>query len=200
MAAYMAVYKWYTSTSGQGVTDRMSKAMNPAPPKSDADLANAIERWEENLKQLEAMGEGYNLMTEFRKTALGRLMSGGQAKSIYEQIMITGGTYEAILNKCKEYAQLRRQEHNHKKHREDMDLDEVGEFSEKEEHWHEERGDNLWEWDLNQGGKGTTTQAAWSTSTVRAKASPKAKASKERDTAREDTKEASRDSRDRTGK
>ena len=117
-----------------GVTDRMNKAMNPSPPKSDADLANAIEKWEENLKQLEAMGEGYNLMTEFRKTALGRLMSGGQAKSIYEQIMITGGTSKAILNKCKEYAQMRRQEHVHKRHREDMDLDEVGGFSEEEEH------------------------------------------------------------------
>merc|ERR1711940_154909 len=55
MAAYMAVYKWYTSTSGQGVTNRMSKAMNPTPPKSDADLANALEKWEENIKQLEAM-------------------------------------------------------------------------------------------------------------------------------------------------
>ena len=73
VTAYMAVYKWYTSTSGQGVPDKMSKAMNPTPPRSDADRANAIERWEENLKQLEAMGEGYNLMTEFRKTALGRL-------------------------------------------------------------------------------------------------------------------------------
>ena len=92
-------------------------------------------------------------MTEFRKTALGRLMSGGQAKSIYEQIMITGGTYEAILNKCKEYAQLRRQEHNHKKHKEDMDLDEVGEFSEEEEYWQEERGDNLWQWELSPWGE-----------------------------------------------
>ena len=115
VTAYMAVYKWYMTTSGQALTDRMSKVMNPTPPKSDADLANAIDKWEENLRQLEAMGEKYNLVAEFRKTALGRLMSVGQAKGVYEQIMITGGSYEMILHKCKEYAQMRRQEHNHKK-------------------------------------------------------------------------------------
>ena len=81
--------------SGQSRGDMMHRVMSPSVPKSEADLSDAIEKWEQALKQLEAMGDGFVMPSEFRLAALQKLMSGSQqSKGAYEQLMMEGKGHE----------------------------------------------------------------------------------------------------------
>ena len=51
--AYMTVYKWYTGTSGQAISDRIRRLMSPGAPKSESDIADAIDRWVDSGRVLE---------------------------------------------------------------------------------------------------------------------------------------------------
>ena len=119
--------------------------MAPTTPKTEADIADAVEQWLEQIRSLEAMGPRFNLPLEFRKTALGSLMQVGSAKQYYESIVISEPDFDIVLNKCKEFAMRRRLEHNQKRNKDDMELDEV----EEDSMWAPEMGGGYWEWSLN---------------------------------------------------
>ena len=71
--AYMVVYKWFMGVSGQAVTDRMKRLMSPSTPKSEAEVADAIERWVESGRTLESLKSEYKLPDVFKITALEQL-------------------------------------------------------------------------------------------------------------------------------
>ena len=54
--AYMLIYKWYSSSSGQALSDKTARGMAPPVPKTEADIAEAIEKWEEALRKLRGDG------------------------------------------------------------------------------------------------------------------------------------------------
>ena len=123
--AYMVVYKWFMGASGQAVTDRMKKLMPPATPKNESDIADAIERWMESGRMLEGLKQEYRLPEPFKVTALEQLMGVGQAKLHFESIKTMDMGFDSLLQKCRDYALRRRLEHNHRKGKDDMEVDAV---------------------------------------------------------------------------
>ena len=70
--AYMVAYKWFMGASGQDVTNRTKRLMSPTTPKTEAEIADAIERWVESGRTLEGLKQEYKLPDVFKVTALGR--------------------------------------------------------------------------------------------------------------------------------
>ena len=62
---YAEVYRWFTETSGLGLMDQAAKQMDPKPAAKEADVAEAIEQWEEKMKRLARHGEEYQRATLF---------------------------------------------------------------------------------------------------------------------------------------
>ena len=55
LAAYKAVYSWYTMTSGLGLSQMRQRRMLPTPPKRECDVAQAIESWDRLRSELRDM-------------------------------------------------------------------------------------------------------------------------------------------------
>ena len=127
LEAYKTVYKWFTGVSGQAISDKIRKLMAPSTPKAEQDIADQLDKWIESIRALEARKAKYKLPDPFKTTALEQIMAVGQAKLYFENIKIAGGSFDNIFAKCKEYAMRRRVEHGHKKGKDDMDVDHVGE-------------------------------------------------------------------------
>merc|ERR1712015_487361 len=102
--AYMVIYKWFMGTSGQAVTDRIKRLMSPTTPKTEADIADAIERWVESGRTLECLKQEYRLPDVFKVTALEQLMGVGQAKLHFESIKSQDADFDIMLQKCRDYA------------------------------------------------------------------------------------------------
>merc|ERR1712175_15066 len=111
----MTVYKWFMGVSGQAVTEGMKKIMPPATPKTEAEVADAIERWVEAARVLENLKPEYKLPNPYKITALESLMNVGQAKLHFESIKAQEDDFDEILKKCRDYALRRRLESNHRK-------------------------------------------------------------------------------------
>ena len=46
---YAEVYKWFTETSGLGLTEQAALLMNPKAAGKEEEIAEAIEVWEEKV-------------------------------------------------------------------------------------------------------------------------------------------------------
>ena len=104
--------------------------MAPTPPKSEGDIAEAVDKWIDGLRVLECH-PGYSMHVNLRVTALKQLMV-GRAKDqfeMWEESMKAQGNEEAqwkwMLNKVQDYATKRRLEANLKGKGNNMELDEV---------------------------------------------------------------------------
>ena len=53
----MNLYQWFTGTTGMAVTERMKKIVTPATPKNESDIADAIDKWTESVRNLAAIKE-----------------------------------------------------------------------------------------------------------------------------------------------
>ena len=42
--AFVKLYKWFTGTSGQGLSERARAIMAPTPPKSEGEIAEAVDK------------------------------------------------------------------------------------------------------------------------------------------------------------
>ena len=63
--AWHQVNKWYLATSGQGLSERMTKIMTPSQSKKDADVKYDVEKWLDEVKECRALGAsemGYDYM------------------------------------------------------------------------------------------------------------------------------------------
>ena len=68
------VYRWFTGTSGLGFMGQAAKLMGPKSAAKEADVAEAIEQWEEKMKRLARHAEGYQLNESFKKVASKRYL------------------------------------------------------------------------------------------------------------------------------
>ena len=73
--AYQRIYLWFAGTTGLALSQRMTNLMNPAPPKHEHEIAEAIEKWSESERILRAHGEAYHLKAAYRIIALRAIMS-----------------------------------------------------------------------------------------------------------------------------
>ncbi len=139
LEAYMKLYKWFTGTTGLGITEKARRVMSPTPPKSEADMAEAVDKWIESERVL-ASHKGYNLDQRLKVTALKMLMV-GRARDHFEQWEVDydpdkEGSWRILVNKVQEYATRRRLEANIAKGKGNaMDVDGVA--GEAEEQWGE---------------------------------------------------------------
>jgi hypothetical protein len=63
LMGYMKVNKWFTETSGRGLADRKRAVMRPTECKKEDGIFQAIENWEEELRELRRI-TGENVMDE----------------------------------------------------------------------------------------------------------------------------------------
>ena len=54
---YAEVYIWFTETSGLGLMGQAAKLMDPKQVSTEADVADAIEQWEEQVNRFARHGE-----------------------------------------------------------------------------------------------------------------------------------------------
>ena len=65
--AWRAINKWYSATSGQGLSNRMQKLMKPDQAKKDEDVVYKVEQWMDEIRECRAMGAsemGWDYMVE----------------------------------------------------------------------------------------------------------------------------------------
>ena len=60
LEAFVKLYKWFTGTSGQGLSERARAIMAPTPPKTEGDIAEAVGKWIDGLRILESH-PGYSM-------------------------------------------------------------------------------------------------------------------------------------------
>ena len=157
MEAFVKVYKWFMSTSGQGLSERARAIMAPTPPKSEGDMAEAVDKWNEGLRLLENH-PGYSMHVNLKVTALKQLMV-GRAKDqfeTWEEDMKNQGVednqWRWMLGKVQEYATRRRLEANLAKGKNPMDVDGIDGGSS----W-----DSQGNWDWQQDEAGYMWGASW---------------------------------------
>ena len=51
-----AANRWYTATSGMGLSDRTRVPMNPKQAAKDSDVIYELRKWEDELRDLKALG------------------------------------------------------------------------------------------------------------------------------------------------
>ena len=80
---YAEAYKWFTETSGLGLAEQAAALMHPNQAKREADVATAVELWEEKLGRLARHGEAYQLATACKQVALKKILV-GKIRETYE--------------------------------------------------------------------------------------------------------------------
>ena len=133
IGAYGKLRKWFLGSSGMAITARTQLVMSPAEPKSEAAIADAIDKWREQMRVLEGLGPQYKLADPFKRTALRQLMM-GKAKDHFDQLDPDNMTVEELITKCYDYATKKRLD-SKKLGPDDMDVGELGEGA-KHEHSH----------------------------------------------------------------
>ena len=68
--AFQNLYLWYSGSSGEAISWKTGKVMNPTPVKKEEDLAAAIDQWHKDVKILEAHGGQFKLPASFKIQAL----------------------------------------------------------------------------------------------------------------------------------
>jgi D-3-phosphoglycerate dehydrogenase len=151
--AFVKIVKWFMGTSGLGLQEKARSIMAPVPPKSEGELADAVEKWLEGLRLI-GNHKGYEMSYRLRVTALKMIMI-GKAKDHFEQWEEelrddTEDNWKKLLGKVQDYATRRRLEANYAKTKGDpMDITEIN------DHWgnHEEcYGEWDYSWDCGNNG------------------------------------------------
>ena len=75
LEAYQKVYLWFAGTTGLALSERTRMLIHPEAPKREEDIADALEKWCEQERLLQAHGEDYKLSAAFKVTAFKVLMS-----------------------------------------------------------------------------------------------------------------------------
>ena len=114
----MREYLWFAGTTGLALTETTRLIMHPIPPKHEYDIADALEKWQEQERTLRAHGKNHELHVAFKVTALKILMScrREQFENMERESKARHGDtlsenmFEDLVNRIKEYAQQRRLE------------------------------------------------------------------------------------------
>ena len=70
---YMDVYRWFTETSGLGLTEQARELMDPSPAEKEGEIAERVEDWIQKCDRLARHGSQYELATLYKTVALGRI-------------------------------------------------------------------------------------------------------------------------------
>ena len=100
---YLDIYKWFTETSGLGLTEQAGKLMNPAPAKSEGKISECIEQWEEKCNRLARYGSELQLNPIFKIVALRKILV-GEALRDFDLWKSENMAYEKMLAKINDYA------------------------------------------------------------------------------------------------
>ena len=68
-SAWYSINKWYSATSGENLSARMSKLMNPKQSKRDEDVMHDVEKWMDELRECSALGAS-EMGYDYRLTAI----------------------------------------------------------------------------------------------------------------------------------
>ena len=157
LEAYRRVHRWYTALSGLGVSDKYAKIMVTPIPKRDSDVANTIEAWETELRDLQALKPELQMPDEFKRTALKRMLT-PNVKEYVEAREADLGSYKEMRDLVMDWA-LRR--HRERADVPDVDMGSINQVPESPDtHWESEVPPGLeqvdpWFWtQLNAVGKG----------------------------------------------
>ncbi len=142
--AYLAVYKWFTGTTGMQITERMKNIMMPNTPKNEADIADAIDRWTGSVRILASIKQEYELQEPFKMVALEQIMNTGRAKDYYESAKIQSKDFQELLGKCKDYASRRMKESRKSENDMDCSMVKKEEQEDDKESQRQEEGDQWW--------------------------------------------------------
>ena len=140
----MRVYLWFAGTTGLALTEKTRMLMHPAPPKHEYDIADALEKWQEQERTLRAHGKNYELNVAYKITALKILMGCKREREQFENMereakarhgdTLSESMFEDLINRIKEYAQQRRREESLRKARGDpMDVGMLSQFQTRAE-------------------------------------------------------------------
>ena len=72
--AFMLLIMWYSTSSGEAITERIKRIMSPGAPKKDEDLSQAVDTWVKENREVQEYGVK-DLPIEFKITALKIIMS-----------------------------------------------------------------------------------------------------------------------------
>ena len=95
---YADVYKWFTETSGLGLSEQAGILMNPKQAAKEEDIAEAIELWEEKVNRLARHGEDFQLNEAFKKVALKKILM-GKVRDNFDLWQAEKMSFEELLRK-----------------------------------------------------------------------------------------------------
>ena len=103
---YMRVAKWFTETSGLGMAERKKYCMMPPPAKKEEELMSAIEKWDEELREIRRINDTFMEDVDERLVAFRNILIG----KVKEYVDIHGQnlTYEEIRKMAMEWATKKR--------------------------------------------------------------------------------------------
>ena len=119
--AYVDVYRYFTETSGLGLTAQASKLINPDPVKREEDVSDQVEEWVQKCGRLARHGTQYELAPMYKTVALGKLLI-GETKRVYEAWQLEGLPYEKLLAKLRDYSRSKRLDGEAKRGKQAVDL------------------------------------------------------------------------------
>ena len=100
---YAEVYKFFTETSGRGLSQEVMKLMKPHQAKKESDVAEAIEAWEEHMNRLARHGKEYELPPVFKQEALKCILI-GKIRDHFDLWVAEQMPFEQVLKKVKDQA------------------------------------------------------------------------------------------------
>ena len=84
--AYKQIHKWYTELTGEALSVRRDRFFNPTPPKSEEDVAKAIQKWDFDQRELKALDPSIAQAPVWMFTnALKKFLVGALATEIFVQ-------------------------------------------------------------------------------------------------------------------
>ena len=100
---YAEVYKFFTETSGRGLSQEVMKLMKPHQAKKESDVAEAIEAWEEHMNRLARHGKEYELPPVFKQEALKCILI-SKIRDHFDLWVAEQMPFEQVLKKVKDQA------------------------------------------------------------------------------------------------
>ena len=100
---YADVYKFFTETSGRGLSQEVQKLMKPNQAAKEENIAEEIEAWEEHINQLARHVKDYELPPVFKQEALECILT-GKIRDHFDLWVAEQVPFEQIMKKVKDQA------------------------------------------------------------------------------------------------
>ena len=108
LMGYMRLHKWFTESSGRGMSERIRRVLKPEKAKKESEIFERVEKWEEELREVEKI-KGRTIMDEdLKKVALKDICCGAVVNEL--DIKEQQWTYEQMRQEVMRWAFKRRTE------------------------------------------------------------------------------------------